>query len=101
MPQRLTGLTCQSRLRGRLRLAQIEEEGAHRGTPPGRRVVGRIEVPRALAVREQAGPRGYIRREVAMDVARTLLADEPRLELVEAGVVAAFDVIEKGHRRGK
>ena len=55
-------------------------------------------MPGAVAMREQR-PR-QARREVAMDEADAGLADEPRLELREVGVVAPRDMVEEGHCRG-
>jgi hypothetical protein len=54
-------------------------------------------MPGAIAAHEEVGPLGDDGRELAMDKARALMADEPRLELAEVGVVAAPDVVEERH----
>jgi hypothetical protein len=57
-------------------------------------------MPGAVAPHEEVGPLGDDGREVAMEEARALMADEPRLELAEVGVVAALDMVEERHCLG-
>ena len=58
-------------------------------------------MPGPVAALEQAGTLHDLRGEVAMDEARLVVANEPRLELGQVGVVAAADVIEEGHGAGR
>ena len=81
-------------------LAQLQQEAAQRGRALVRRVERGIEMPGLVAAGEQVGPLGHDGREVAMEEARAIAADEPRLELAEAGVVAALDMVEERHRLG-
>ena len=77
--------------------AQFQGEGAHRVGALLRRVERSIEMPGGIAVTEQVGLGRERGREVAVDVAGALGADEPRLELAEVGVVATCDMVEEGH----
>jgi hypothetical protein len=81
-------------------LAQFQQEGADGPAAPVGRVERGIEMPGAIASGKEIGTRRHDRREVAMDEAGSPVPDEPRLELAEVGVVAAFDMVEERHRVG-
>ena len=82
-------------------LAKTEQKGTHSRRALVRRVERSFEKPAAVAMAEKVGAYGDHGQKVAMQEAGAHRANEPRFELGEVGVVAAFDMVEEGHRRGR